>query len=328
MNIMKSLLKVSILIAFSAGLILLSDSCKNKSGQITVTTTEVKEITQTGAVSGGNIVARREKSVAARGVCWNTETEPTIEDDRTVDGTGSGSYASSLAGLKPVTTYYLRAYAITLTGTAYGNTISFTTRDYGTVTDVDGNEYKTITIGTQIWMAKNLETTKYNDGTEIPLVENKSAWAALSAPGYCWYKNDQATYKSSYGALYNGYAASTGKLCPEGWHVPADADWNILTAFLGGEVVAGGKMKEAGTSRWVRPNNGATNSSYFNGLPGGLRYSDGEYHDFGFSGYWWSSTQFLTSRAWFRFLYHQDSCIYRFDNVKQNGFSVRCLKDK
>jgi uncharacterized protein (TIGR02145 family) len=176
-------------------------------------------------------------------------------------------------------------------------------------------------------MAKNLGTTKLNDGTIIHMVNDSAGWASLSSPAYCWYNNDEATFKTGYGALYNGYTVNSGKLCPEGWHVPTDAEWDLLATFLGGEDVAGGKLKEAGTSRWVRPNNGGTNASNFTALPGGLRYSDGVYHDYGFGGYWWSSTQYSASRAFFRFLYYQDSCIYRFDNLKTNGFSVRCLRD-
>lgn len=326
--IMISPLKIPIPAMLFTALIIVANSCQSKSGKVKITTAEVTEITQTGALSGGNIDARKEKSILARGVCWSTLPNPTLWNSRTSDGAGTGAFVSLLKELKPVTLYYLRSYMVSVSDTSYGQVISFTTQDYGSVTDIEGNDYNTITIGTQTWMAKNLGTTKYNDGAEIPLVEDKSAWASLATPAYCWYKNDKATYKEFYGALYNSYAAGTEKLCPAGWHVPTDADWNILTNFLGGEAIAGGKMKEAGTSRWVRPNNGGTNSAYFNGLPGGLRYSDGEYHDFGFSGYWWSSTQFLTSRAFFRFLYHQDSCIYRFDNQKNNGFSVRCIKDK
>ena len=324
---MKSIFKTSIHVLLFTGLIILTNSCKTRPVQIIVSTAEVTGISQSGAMSGGVVEARKAGSIMAKGVCWSTSANPVIGDDRTLDGKGTGNFASILTGLKPGTVYYLRAYAISTADTSYGNTNSFTTQDYGMVKDIEGNEYNTITIGTQTWMTKNLGTTRYNDGTAIPLVTPPEEWSALSAPAYCWYKNDEATYKGFYGALYNGYAVNTGKLCPAGWHVPTDIEWNVLTVCLGGEEIAGGKLKEAGTSRWVRPNSGATNKSNFSGLPGGLRYSDGEYHDFGFSGYWWTSTQYSASRAFFRFLYHQDSCIFRFDNVKQNGFSVRCLKD-
>lgn len=205
--------------------------------------------------------------------------------------------------------------------------VSVTTQSYGTVNDIEGNEYKTITIGTQTWMIKNLKTTRYTDSTTIPLVTDGAAWAALSTPGCCWYKNDAATFKSTYGALYNEYAVSTGKLCPRGWHVPTDAEWTALATYLGGENAAGGKLKEAGLTHWVQPNTGATNESGYTALPGGFRFHNGSFFDFGFSGYWWSSTQYSASRAYFRFLYYTDSCIFRFDNLKNNGFSVRCVKN-
>ena len=116
-----------------------------------------------------------------------------------------------------------------------------------TVSDADGYVYHTVTIGAQVWMVENLKTTKYNDGTAIPLVTDSTAWAILTIPGYCWYNNDAVTYKATYGALYNWYAVNTGKLAPKGWHVPADAEWTKLITFLGGEDVAGGKMKSTGT---------------------------------------------------------------------------------
>ena len=196
-----------------------------------------------------------------------------------------------------------------------------------TVKDIDENEYNTVKIGKQTWMVKNLKTTKYNDGTAIPLVTDGAAWAALSTPGYCWYTNEESSFKPSYGALYNGYAVSTGKLCPTGWHVPDNAEWTALTAYLGGENVAGGKLKEYGSTYWVSPNTGATNESGFTALPGGLRYHDGLFHDFGFSGCWWSSTEYSASRAFFFYMDYEYGNVPRFDNIKKIGFSVRCMKD-
>jgi uncharacterized protein (TIGR02145 family) len=324
---MKSSFRTSIIILLFPGIILVSGSCKNNSGQILITTTDISGIKQAGAVSGGNITSGKKINISARGVCWDIGTEPTILNELTIDGSGAGNYTSVLTGLKPGTSYYLRAYAITDKDTLYGNVVSFTTMDYGTVTDIEGNDYKTITIGDQTWMAGNLKTTRYRDGTPIPLVKDTAAWAALSSPGYCWYNNDKSTFKDKYGALYNGYAVNSNKLCPQGWHVPGDDEWSVLAAYAGGENFAGGSLKEAGTSHWVRPNSGATDKNKYTALPGGLRYSDGAFHDLGFSAYWWTSTQYSESRGIFRFLYYKDSCVYRFDNVKKIGFSVRCLKD-
>jgi uncharacterized protein (TIGR02145 family) len=195
------------------------------------------------------------------------------------------------------------------------------------VSDIDGNEYKVVTIGNRDWMAMNLKTTKYNDGTPIPLVTVEAGWARLSSPGYCWYKNEEESFKESYGALYNWYTINTGKLCPVGWHVPDDNEWTLLTNYLGGENVAGGKLKQTGSDYWVDPNTGATNERGFSALPGGFRYYDGKFFDFGFSGYWWSSGELSASRAWFRFIYYNETNFYRFDNSKNNGFSVRCIRN-
>jgi uncharacterized protein (TIGR02145 family) len=195
------------------------------------------------------------------------------------------------------------------------------------VTDIEGNEYKTIRIGSQTWFLKNLKTATYNNGTPIPLVTDSTAWAGLSTPGYCWYDNDISSFKPTYGALYNGYTVNTGRLCPKDWHVPGDAEWTILTNYLGGEGSAGGKLKEKGTSFWVGPNTGATNESGFTALPGGLRYHDGSFHDFGFSGYWWTSTGLSQERSFFRYLDYEYSNIFRFDNLNRIGFSVRCVRD-
>jgi len=195
------------------------------------------------------------------------------------------------------------------------------------VEDIDGNVYKTVKIGHQTWMTKNLKTTRFNDGTPIPLVTGGAAWAALSAPAYCWYNNDSVSYKNTYGALYNGYAVMTGKLCPTDWHVPSDEDWTKLINYLGGESFAGDRLKETGTDYWVSPNTGATNESGYTALPGGLRYYDGIFHDFGFSGYWWTSTEYSDTRAFFRYMDYEYSNVFSFNNSKNIGFSVRCLRD-
>ena len=301
----------------------------------TLTTTAITSIAQTTAVSGGNITADNGGSVTARGVCWGTVTNPTIAlSTKTTEGTGTGAFTSTLSGLQPGTTYYVRAYATNNIGTGYGDNISFTTLigiifnpnlTYGSVSDNDGNTYKTIPIGTQTWMAENLKTTKYNDGTAIPLVTDGTAWAALSTPGYCWYNNDAATYKATYGALYNWYTVNTGKLCPTGWHVPTDAEWTTLTTSLGGESVAGGKLKETGITHWQSPNTGATNESGFTALPGGERYYSGTFDSFQSYSYWWTSTENNTGSAWYRWIYSSGSIIVRGYLNKIYGFSVRCI---
>ena len=194
------------------------------------------------------------------------------------------------------------------------------------ITDKDGNIYTSVTIGTQVWMVENLKTTKFNDGTSIPNVTDNTAWIRLTTPGYCWYNNDVAN-KTPYGALYNWYAVNTGKLCPTGWHVPSDAEWTELTDYLGGESVAGGKLKETGTIHWDSPNTGATNETGFTALPGGGHDVDGTFGYVGEIGIWCSATAYNTYDAWGRFIGYSDSYLDRNHMGKEIGVSVRCLRD-
>ena len=201
--------------------------------------------------------------------------------------------------------------------------------DTETVTDSDGNVYNTVTIGTQVWLKENLKTTKLNDGTPIPLVTDQTAWSNLKTMGYCWFMNDEATYGSDYGALYNWYAANNGKLCPQGWHVPTDAEWSTLINHEGGENIAGGNLKEDGFSHWKSPNSGAINKSGFTARPGSYRSASGTFANsaFGEIGYYWSTTEYPADWAYNRYFYHDDTKVSRSYNYKENGFSVRCIKD-
>ena len=198
-----------------------------------------------------------------------------------------------------------------------------------TVTDADGNVYHQVIIGTQTWMIENLKTTKYKEGTVIPNITDATAWNSLSTPSYCWYNNDEATNKTTYGALYNWYAINTGILCPTGWHVPTDEEWSILGNYLGGESIAGGKLKETGTTHWVSPNTGATNETGFLALPGGERDFEGNFAAIGNYGLWWSSTEVGvgTAGAWYRWLSYSDSQLKGDSFFKYLAYSVRCIKD-
>jgi uncharacterized protein (TIGR02145 family) len=197
----------------------------------------------------------------------------------------------------------------------------------GKIIDYDGNSYNIVKIGTQIWMAENLKTTTYNDGTAIALITDNTAWQNLTTGAYCWYNNDETTYKDTYGALYNWHAVNVGNLCPTGWHVPSDEEWMTLTSYLGGQIVAGGKLKEIGTTHWLTPNTGATNETGFTSLPGGYRSNDGTFDNIGNYGYWWSATEFNSNSAWFQFMFYDDSYADSSDNLKALGISVRCVKD-
>jgi uncharacterized protein (TIGR02145 family) len=193
-----------------------------------------------------------------------------------------------------------------------------------------------VTIGTQIWSSTNLDVTTYRDGTPIPQVTDPTAWAGLTTGAWCYYNNDTVN-GTTYGKLYNWYAVagihdtdpSTPNkiLAPQGWHVPSDAEWTTLTTFLGGESVAGGKMKSTGTSLWLSPNTAATNESGFTGLPGGVRNYDGAFYNVGYDGLWWGSSEFLTTNAWSRGLNYDYGTVGLYYSNKTVGFSVRCLRD-
>ena len=198
--------------------------------------------------------------------------------------------------------------------------------DSPTVTDIDGNVYHIVLIGTQIWMVENLKTTRYNDGSKILVVSDSATWTHLTIPGYCWYMNDPAN-KAIYGALYNGYTVNTGKLAPVGWHVPADTDWTTLTTYLGGDAVAGGKLKEVCTAHWFSPNTGADDRFGFTALPGGFRDYNGQFSNAGYNGFWWSSTDSAASSVWYYNLVNSHGGAIRGIDDKGNGFSVRCVLD-
>lgn len=196
-----------------------------------------------------------------------------------------------------------------------------------------------VTICTQTWATKNLDVTTYSDGTVIPQVTNTTAWANLTTGAWCYYNNDAAN-NATYGKLYNWYAvagiydatslanpALRKSLAPTGWHVPTDSEWTTLTTCLGGENVAGGKMKETGTSNWITPNTGATNQSGFTGLPGGYRTNNGTFNLIGYYVNWWSSSESGTSGALLRFLTYGSIAATRTVNSRIYGLSVRCIRN-
>ncbi len=196
------------------------------------------------------------------------------------------------------------------------------------LSDIEGNTYKTVKIGSQLWMAENLKTTMYNDGTPIPVVSDSSAWRKLKVPACCFYDNKMSN-KNTYGVLYNWYTVKTNKLCPNGWHVPDELEWNLLTGYLGQFNIAGGKLKEKGTGHWKSPNTGATNEAGFTALPGGYRYGGGQFAGIGEIGHWWSSVETGTDIGWDFYLYFISEAMGDQMSVpKQYGASIRCIKNK
>lgn len=290
-----------------------------------LTTAELSAITFSSASCGGNINLDGGTPVTARGICWSTSENPDIEDNKTTDGVGTGNFTSNLSLLITNTTYYIRAYATNDTGTGYGNEISFKTLEsgIGTVTDIDGNVYHTLILGTQIWMVENLKTTKYCNGNPIPYITND---LNQTSGAFCWYNNDIMN-KAAYGALYNWYAVGDIRnIAPVGWHVPTDTEWSKLTTYLGGENVASAKIKESGSLHWMSPNIGATNESGFSALPGGYRFN-GSFYSLSTLGFYWSSTEFDATKSWHCLLKINESNVNRSVDYKFMGFSVRCVKD-
>jgi uncharacterized protein (TIGR02145 family) len=196
-----------------------------------------------------------------------------------------------------------------------------------TVTDVDGNVYQTVTIGTQVWMQENLRVTHYRNGDAIEQVTDSTAWYQLGTGAYCNYKN-ASSFSGTYGRLYNWFAVNDSRnICPVGWHIPTVAEWEVLIAYLGDSNSAGGKMKEAGTVRWYSPNTGADNSSGFTALPAGFRSANSLFGQMYMSTLWWSSTETNAILAECRMVLYNSSGINRPKIYKQVGCSVRCIKD-
>jgi uncharacterized protein (TIGR02145 family) len=207
------------------------------------------------------------------------------------------------------------------------NNVHNPAKTYGTMTDQQGNVYKTIVIGAQEWMAENLKTTIYRNGNAIANITDNAQWDGLTTGAWASYNNDSQN-DCPYGKLYNWYAvADPGHVCPMGWHVPTDVEWTTLTDYLGGAAVAGGKMKTTGTQYWLSPNTDATNESGFSGLPGGGRYYGGDFLFVGSTGYWWSSSEYGPGDGWFRLLSYSSGNAFQDGYTKRNGFSVRCLRD-
>jgi len=313
----------------------------------TLSTTAATGITTTSATSGGDITNDGGAAVSARGVCWNTTGTPTITDNITNDGTGAGSFVSNITDLTANTLYYVRAYATNSLGTSYGNEVSFTTRQSTeeTVTDIDGNVYYTVTIGTQTWMFENLKTTKYRNGeaigTTTPATKDISG---ESAPKYQWAYNGDEGNASKYGRLYTWYAVNDSRnIAPAGWHVPTDAEWTTLENYLIANgynydsTTTGNKIAKslAATTDWNSNSGTGTigndltknNSSGFTALPGGYRVGSGAFDLVGSRGCWWSSTEWTTTMGWSRNLLYYGGNLYRYTSTKSDGFSVRCVRD-
>ncbi len=338
---MKLILKLISIIFTVAIMSAAINSCKKEDeGTVTVITSKVSEITYHSAVSGVEW-SGSDEILAEGGICYSQNPKPTINDSVSQFDVESRETASDLwfGPLVPNTTYHIRAYINKFTGssvrTFYGQEVQFATLEfnktikfnpsltYGTVSDIEGNFYKTIKIGTQVWMAENLRTTRFNDNTLIPKAAiNSTLMSDIRPPAYNWYEEDSVNYSTTYGAIYNWFTVNTGRLCPAGWHVPSDNEWESFVSFLGGPDAAAIKMKETGIIHWNSPNDGATNEAGFTALPGLLSGS--------FEG-WWSTTTrpdyYDPPMVW---CYYLSNDIYRLTRsviYRNSGMNVRCIQD-
>lgn len=194
------------------------------------------------------------------------------------------------------------------------------------VTDIDGNYYSTIIIGSQEWMAENLRVSKFSNGNTIPNITDNTQWFNLSSGAWAYYNNDNQ-YDNPYGKLYNWFSVSDSRnVCPTGWHIPSDEELIVLTDFLGGESEAGGKMKSSGTQNWLSPNTDATNESGFSALPSGARSANGTFNLNSSLSFIWSSTEIGWETAWCRTLYYNTGSVVRAGAEKKSGQSIRCIK--
>jgi uncharacterized protein (TIGR02145 family) len=324
------------------GVVMVLTNCKGEDEEITsnvliANTNDATRLSQRWATLNGLVNAREHTATISFEYGTTTAYDHVIKaTPDTITGSTSITINANISDLTPDTEYHFRIVALSSGVSTYGydyvfNTLATEIFDitfnpdltYGSLSDVDGNTYKTIMIGDQTWMAENLRTSKYNDGLIIPRIVEESDWFKLSTPGYSWYNNVSVNY----GAIYNWYTVNTGKLCPAGWHVPSDAEWTTLTNYLGGEAVAGKKQKETGIAHWTSPNTGSTNESGFTALPGGYRNYSGGFGNINRSGYWWSAAEKSSSDAYFRAMNYSYSNVDRSSSNKRSGLSVRCIQD-
>ncbi|HOF46475.1 MAG TPA: FISUMP domain-containing protein, partial [Bacteroidales bacterium] len=320
-------------------------------GLPTVTTNAISGVTPTGAISGGNVTSDGNSPVTARGICWNTSPNPTLADNVTNNGSGLGSFTSNISGLTPSTTYYVRAYATNSVGTAYGNAISFTTSapPCNPVTDIDGNTYLVLQLGSQCWMRENLRVTRYANGTNITLSATPSTNTA-----YRMNPNNNASNVSTYGYLYNWAAVMNGAsssdsnpsgvqgICPDGWHLPSKREWeqlknylvsqssyhcNFNNEYLGKSLASTTGWNSSSTTCAVGNNPSSNNSTGFSAPPAGSFYDFG-YPHFGNYSFFWLTTQHQNPQQSYVFHVRYDSPNATTGYMEwKGGYSVRCVRN-
>jgi len=300
-----------------------------------VETSYITDVTCFTANCWGEVIDNGGGRILETGICWGQNNPPTISDYAVSFSNFSVKFMTGIF-LRPNTTFYVRSFASNQAGIGYGETKIINTPEaylqfnpdlkYGMLSDINGNQYKTIEIGNQVWMAENLRAQHLNDGTPITKFdpEYNSYWQNIQMPGYCEMFSVTSSYVEILGRYYNFYAVESNNLCPDGWKVPEDDDWNILFQYLGGDSVAALKLKEAGTRHWNQMNDQATNESGFTAISGSRATPSGLI-SFGKYGYWWSSTTAIRGGLKYN-IYHNSDQVFRYDVEKSYFFSVRCVK--
>ncbi len=308
-------------------------------GPPTVKTFEPYSTSDTEARFGGIIEYDPDTNITENGIFYGEHPNPVATGTRIQTDPERKAFSYEAGGLVIGNTYYVVAFASNSYGMGYGEEIQYTHVEADDIiSDLDGNEYRIVEIGSQIWMADNLATTHYNDGTPIPNVTDSFFWEDIDSDAYCWCHNDREGYGKLYGALYNIEAVLTNNLCPSGWHVPSDDEWKTLEGTIGMSsseqdkldlrgTNEGGKLKETGTVHWQSPNVGATNEYGFNALPGGFRHTNGIFFWVYHNTHWWTSTQHPTSEYFNRYLDSGHALIGRGTSDKRSGFYIRCVKE-
>lgn len=308
-------------------LLILTDSCKkDKPVSPAATTESATLVTNTTATLNGSANANNTSTTLTFEYGLTTsygQTSAAVQSP--LSGTTSTSVSADITGLASGLIYHYRLNASSTVGTTYGDDSQFTT----TITDIDANVYSFVTISTQVWMVENLKTTKYRNGDLIETTTPDTLNISAEGPSkYQWAYKSNVSNVATYGRLYTWYAVTDSRnVCPDGWHLPTDAEWTTLITYLGGDMPAGGKLKEIAISHWQTPNTGATNETGFTALPGGYRDISGPFHDIGNYGFWWSATEFTATAAWYRGMLYNGSNAYREHALALSGFSVRCLRD-
>jgi uncharacterized protein (TIGR02145 family) len=311
-------------------LILISfTSCKKDKGILsTIETLPPEFVASKAATLGCYVKSDGGSGIADCGIYIGISASPETSGIPLKMGNDTGLFIGQVSGLTANTKYYIKAYAKNAKGESFGEEMNFTTPP--TLTDFDNNIYETVIIGSQTWMAKNLQTTHFLNGesisTTIPPTMDISS---ESTPNYQWTYAGENANLTIYGKLYTWYTITDSrKICPTGWHIPSDAEWTTLENTLGGYAIAGSSLKEYGNSHWLSPYNvDGSNISCFSGLPGGYRSQNGLFFLLQNNAYFWSSTQSDASNSWARILDAGTRAVVRTGVIKKSGVSVRCIKD-